>query len=445
MITRRILFAVAVSLCLASLASAQTLRIYHIDVEQADSALVVMPNGRTLLIDSGKNGHGKRIKAVMDQAGVTRIDAFVDSHYHEDHFGGIDDLKNLGVPILESYDRGRKDTVSASDKSKPTYKDYMQAVGEDAHALKPGDVLTLDPLVTVTCISSSGVVINDPSPTPASSEENDLSVSLLLTFGGFKAFFGCDTEAPTEAKIAAGDLVMDVDLYKSDHHGSDTSSSQAFLSDLRPSLVLISNGSNATYKHPRQITLDAYSHLPTPPMVLQTNKCMRSAPCGNVADAFIADLHSTQDGIILITVDAASGSYTAGFAGSPVHALRIKAPTAPQPPPGPSGPATSTVVIESLLPNPAGDDEQLEEVALRNTGAAPVSLAGWTLRDRSGMTWALVGSLGVGQSQLVRREGQPMSLNNAGDEIDLLDDTGTERDRFVYATSTEGKRITTTH
>src|SRR5215217_7599740 len=114
---------------------AQTLRIYHIDVEQADSALVVMPNGKTLLIDSGKNGHGKRIKAVMDHAGVTQIDAFVDSHYHEDHFGGIDDLRKLNVPILESYDRGRRDLVKAADKAEGTYKDYMQAVGEDAHAL----------------------------------------------------------------------------------------------------------------------------------------------------------------------------------------------------------------------------------------------------------------------------------------------------------------------
>lgn len=34
---------------------AQTLRIYHIDVEQADAALIVMPNGQTLLIDSGKS------------------------------------------------------------------------------------------------------------------------------------------------------------------------------------------------------------------------------------------------------------------------------------------------------------------------------------------------------------------------------------------------------
>jgi hypothetical protein len=51
-------FALLVCMAWAGSVSAQTLRIYQIDVEQADAALVIMPNGRTLLIDSGKNGHG---------------------------------------------------------------------------------------------------------------------------------------------------------------------------------------------------------------------------------------------------------------------------------------------------------------------------------------------------------------------------------------------------
>src|SRR5687767_3082026 len=92
-----------------SAAGAQTLRIFHIDVEQGDAALIVMPNGKTLLIDSGKNGHGDRIRKVMQQAGVNQIDAFIASHYHEDHFGGIDDLVDANIAVLESYDRGDKE------------------------------------------------------------------------------------------------------------------------------------------------------------------------------------------------------------------------------------------------------------------------------------------------------------------------------------------------
>lgn len=72
-------------------------------------------------------------------------------------------------------------------------------------------------------------------------------------------------------------------------------------------------------------------------------------------DAFIADPQSgDKDGTILITVDAATASYTARY-GSTVRPFPIKNPTGPPPN------ATSTVVIESLLPNPHGDDDQLEE------------------------------------------------------------------------------------
>ena len=67
-------------------AQAQNLRIFHIDVEQADATLIVSPSGDTLLVDSGKNGHGARIKAVMDEAEVNQIDHYVTTHYHEDHF-----------------------------------------------------------------------------------------------------------------------------------------------------------------------------------------------------------------------------------------------------------------------------------------------------------------------------------------------------------------------
>lgn len=189
---KRLVLALVLVALWASIGSVQTLRIYHIDVEQADAALVVMPNGKTLLIDSGKNGHGSRIKAVMDLAGVTRIDAFVNSHYHEDHFGGIDDLVDLGVQVLEGYDRGEKEFVDEADRQKGTFKDYMAAVGEDAHALRPGDTIDLDPLVTIRCVAASGLVVGEADGPPPTEEENDLSVSLLLTFAGFKAFFGGD-------------------------------------------------------------------------------------------------------------------------------------------------------------------------------------------------------------------------------------------------------------
>jgi competence protein ComEC len=437
---RRVAILSACIVAAAELAVAQTLRIYHIDVEQGASTLFVAPGGRTLLVDSGKNGHGARLQAVMQQANVSQIDAFVTTHYHEDHFGGIDDLVDLQVPVLEAYDRGDHAFVPASNRQQPTWRGYLRTVGEDAIPLRRGGTINLDALITITCIGSGGAVIGETNPAPAH-EENDMSVSLLITFAGFRYFIGGDTESSTEAKIAARDLVLDVDVYQAHHHGSHSSSSQAFMADLRPTVIVISSGNNATYRHPRRVTLTTYGALVPPPTVFQTNKYIQGGTvAGNVPDAFIADPETVDDdGTIVMAVNGGTGQYSVTYPGA-THSFSVKNPATPA-----GTPAGTGLVIASVLPNPAGSDETNEEVSLRNRGASAVSLVGWILRDRSGLTWTLAGTLNSGGVRTFRRNGQDMSLNNAGDEIVLIDDTGAERDRFTYAGSTQATVIQTAH
>jgi len=423
-------------LALAFPVSAQSLRIYHIDVEQGDATLFVAPNGKTLLVDSGRNGDGRRIKAVMDRAGVTQIDFFVATHYHSDHYGGIDDLvEDFGVHVLEPFDRGDKTFLPGSKLTEPTYVDYQRAVGEDARQLKRDTTIPLDSAMTVTCISSGGAVIGESNPTTGA-DENDMSVSLLITLGTFRYFIGGDIEQTTEAKIAERDLVLDVDIYQANHHGSDTSSLPAFMTDMKPRVIIISNGNRADYRHPRQSTLTFYATLPGPPTVFQTNKYLKGGNGGNVPDAFIADPETTDDdGTILVTVDTAGGSYKVTYGTNSEHTFSVKATTG------------ASVVIESLLPNPAGDDTQLEEVTMRNKGGNAVSLSGWKLQDRSGQAWSLtnLGTLAPGQSKTIRRNGMAMSLNNSGDEVKLLDAADIVKDSFSYTSSTEGTAIQTGH
>ena len=61
----------------ATAVSAEQLRAYFIDVVQADATLIVSPNGQTLLVDSGRNGHRPRLQDAMQPAGVTQIDHLV--------------------------------------------------------------------------------------------------------------------------------------------------------------------------------------------------------------------------------------------------------------------------------------------------------------------------------------------------------------------------------
>src|SRR5262245_62575648 len=120
---------------------------------------------------------------VMDTAGVTQIDHFVCTHYHEDHFGGIDDLVGLGVTCSDCFDRGGRDAISDAEKSKDTFAGYLTAVGNSAQQLSPGDTIALDPGVRVKCVACGRRVIGDLSPTADTNDENDNSVALLIQFG----------------------------------------------------------------------------------------------------------------------------------------------------------------------------------------------------------------------------------------------------------------------
>ncbi|MFC1577638.1 lamin tail domain-containing protein [Thermodesulfobacteriota bacterium] len=419
-------------------ANAQNLKIYHIDVEQADATLIISPSGKTLLIDSGKNGHGSRIKAVMQDVGVSRIDYFVCTHYHEDHYGGIDDLANDSeITIGEVYDRGDKDFIPASKRNGKTYKDYQSAVGNRAEQLKRGETIPLDDAMSITCIAHGGVVLHELDPPETGDDENTMSVALFIQYGDFRYFIGGDIEQTTENKIAERDLVLDVDVYQADHHGSDTSSAIEFMEDLKPAVIIISNGNNGTYKHPRQSTLNNYNELDPKPMVFQTNKYLKGGVGGNVADEFIADLETVdEDGTILVSVDETVGTYTVSYRDLS-RTFQIKD----------RGHQSSAVVIESLLPNPDGSDRINEEVMLRNDFGSAVSMTGWILEDESGRIWALVslGSINPGQSVAIRRSGMPMSLDNDGDEISLFNASHQLVDRFSYSGSQRGVWIQTGH
>lgn len=416
---------------------AQTFRIYHIDVEQADATLFISPSNKTLLVDCGKNGHGSRIKAIMQEAGVDTINFFVCTHYHEDHYGGIDDLiLQENIVVLNSYDRGDKEYLDLSTTDGDTYKGYQNALGETSRHLMRGETIPLDPDISITCISSGGAVLGENNPVPGV-DENDMSISLLIQYKGFKYFIGGDIEKPTEQKIADNDLVLNVDVYQADHHGSSTSSTSDFVNDLKPTVIVISNGNNAKYKHPQQSTLDFFAGMNPRPSVFQTNKYLKGGDGGNVNDEFIADLESVDaDGTILITVNNSPGDYVVTYRDK-IKTFPIKETNV----------TTSSIVIKSLLPNPVGSDVELEEVILTNKSNYEISMTGWYLKDTQGRVWSLLptGIINAGQSITISRNGMPMNLNNSGDEIFLIDPNNQIRDHFTYVGSQEGIWIETGH
>ena len=93
-----------------------------------------------------------------------------------------------------------------------------------------------------------------------------------------------------------------------------------------------------------------------------------------------------------------------------------------------------TLKIVELLPNPEGIDRDKDTATIRNVSQQAINLNGYKLRDFSGKTWSL-SSLGViqpGTEKTIIRNGQPMSLNNDGDTIELIDPDNNIVDSVTY-------------
>jgi beta-lactamase superfamily II metal-dependent hydrolase len=419
---------------------AQRLKIYHIDVDQADATLFIAPNGSTLLVDAGENGKGGVIKKILDVEGISRIDYFVNTHYHKDHYGGIDELVDAGISVGVAYDRGDKGSLPPGKLGEATFKDYQRAVGTRAVMLTRGMQIPLDNTMSVTCISHGGVVLAETNPVPGH-DENDMSISLLITYGNFRYFVAGDIEGYTEKKIAERDLVLDLDVYHANHHGSSTSSTTEFMQDIVPTVVVISNGNHNGHAHPNHVTLDAYSEIVPEPSVFQTNKFLGTKPSGgNVSDDFIADLDAVGDeGTVTIVVDPGQGNYTLAYRDE-VKNFSIKQRGQPKV-------QLNGMIIEKLMVDPAGADATHEYVVIKNKTISTVILSGWTLRDASGRIWILDSSdqLPANQSLKVQRNSMPMTLNNDGDIITLLNAENVTIDEFQYVGSVEGVEIVTGH
>src|SRR5438128_8590848 len=88
------LFALLLTHCDSSGAAAP-LQIYWIDVEGGGGTLIVTPAGESVLIDSGNPGgrdSGRIHRTATEAAGLKRIDHYITTHLHVDHFGGAAEL-----------------------------------------------------------------------------------------------------------------------------------------------------------------------------------------------------------------------------------------------------------------------------------------------------------------------------------------------------------------
>lgn len=240
--------------------TAKHLLIYSIDVEGGQSTLLVGPEGDTLLVDTGWSGHNgrdaDRIQAAMRDAGVTKIDRLLITHYHVDHVGGVPNLVSR-VQVGEFLDHGpnREDF----NYTRMAYANYREAVGDTLHrVVKPGDTISMRGMGIVV-LSADGEHISSvpgikPVPNPycatekkwdADPTENARSSGILVRFGRFGFLdLGDLTGAKEVAMVCPNNPIGTVDLFLVSHHGMDWSNSRALVHAVHPLVAIMNNGAH---------------------------------------------------------------------------------------------------------------------------------------------------------------------------------------------------------
>jgi competence protein ComEC len=421
------------------------LSVHLLNVGQGSSTLVVGPDGETILIDTGDwTDDGEGVIAYLESQGVTRIDHLVTSHPDADHIGGhaavIKHFEATGDGVGAVYDPG---IVSSS----ATYEEYLDAV--DAHNV------TLYRTQAGDSIQMSGVearILAPPAGYLANEDRNENSIVLHLQFGASSFLLPGDGETASEEYLVEtyGDSLNSTVLAVG-HHGSQSSTSEAFLAAVSPQAAVISSAYDSQYGHPHEEVLARLESRSIPTYWTATQGTITFTSTGSAVT-----VATQQDAPTTATALRSGDPIEPGTGGTVTDRLVIHADgseTAPVANPDETPPESEdTTTTETSEPDRLtvveinadadGDDaENLngEYVTFENTGSSSLGLSGWVLADAADHSYTIPEgtildpgdriTIYTGSGTDTKNElywGQPTPVwNNGGDTVILRDGAGT--------------------
>lgn len=224
-----------------------TFRVTAVDVGQG-MALLVETSGHRLLYDTGPayapgaDAGNRVILPYLRMRGIGTLDGMVVSHGDTDHTGGA-------VAVLEEI-----------------------GTGWLASSLPPTHAVVRAARRHVACAAGQrwewdGIQFEMLHPAPASYADaglkaNARSCVLRIANGRHAVLLAGDIEAAQEARLVAQDAArLRADVLLVPHHGSGTSSTQAFLDAVRPRTAVFQVGYRNRYRHPKGEVVERYRAL----------------------------------------------------------------------------------------------------------------------------------------------------------------------------------------
>ena len=214
----------------------QDLKICFIDVGQGDCTFITTPNHKTILIDGGGNRDNEVYDVVESvllpyllSHHTKTIDVIFVSHFDADHYNGL-------IAILEKL-TVKRFIIGKQEKTSEGYNEIMKIAKEkkiSVQTVQKGDRIKIEDNLFFD-------VLYPEQPLTLQGLNNN-SLVLKLNYGNFNMLFTGDIEKEAEAKILEAYRNTDMlkaTLIKLAHHGSKTSTTEAFLTAVNPQIAFI--------------------------------------------------------------------------------------------------------------------------------------------------------------------------------------------------------------
>ena len=221
-----------------NLLSATTTSIHYISTGNSD-CILISDNGHYALIDGADNDDEKFLVKYLTDLNIKQLDYLILTHPDADHAGGLDAVVN-NFTIKNVF-------VGNGDTDTKTYKDFLTSCMNKK--LQPSVPLADK---TFTLGNGSFQFFNQKSK---ADNNNDNSLVALYTNGSNKFLFMGDSGKEVEEALPL-EKIGKVDVLKVGHHGSKSSSSEAFIKGVAPKYGVICVGKDNSYGHPHKAILD---------------------------------------------------------------------------------------------------------------------------------------------------------------------------------------------
>ena len=331
LLTSQVAFTIGVFVCLIATASPararsnKALSIFFVDVEGGQATLFVTPAHQSLLIDTGWMGNdgrdANRIVAAAKQAGISKIDYVLITHFHADHVGGVPQLESR-IPIGTFIDHGdnRETTDATTVEGWQAYQKVLATGKFKRIVAKPGDTLPIRG-IRATVASSDGALITSPLPgagQPNSScnsseqysvdqTENFRSLGIVITFGKLRILDLGDLTNDQETKLMCPvNKLGRIDIYIVSHHGWSQSSSPVLVNGIAPRVAIMDNGAK---KGGTPAVWEIIKRSPNIEDLWQLHFSEEGGPAHNSAPEFIANPSGTDEANYLELTAQPGGSF----------------------------------------------------------------------------------------------------------------------------------------